>query len=246
MYYKKLITFAQILKLKNMKKSFVYGSFIAILMIFVSCNNNKEQNEVKLANQHDSLSYSFGVNVGSSMKQEGIDTIINLDVFTAGFNAVITNNNPVLTSEQAMEVLKTYFTKLQAKEFEKKKAEGEKFLAENAQKAGVKTLPSGLQYKVISEGKGAKPTATSKVKTNYTGKFLDGKVFDSSIGKEPAVFSLNQVIPGWTEGIQLMTVGSKYEFYIPWNLAYGERGMQGAIPPYSTLVFEIELLGIEK
>lgn len=236
----------QNLKSKKMRKSLVYVSFIAVTMILASCGDKKAGSEVKLTNNRDSLSYSFGVNVGSSMKQEGIDTIINLDIFTQGFNAVLTNNNPALTSEQALEVLKAYFTKLQSKEFEKGKAEGEKFLAENAQKEGVKTLPSGLQYKVISEGKGAKPTAESTVKVHYTGKLLDGKVFDSSVGKDPVSFPLNQVIPGWTEGIQLMSVGSKYEFYIPFNLAYGERGMQGAIPPYATLVFEVELLGIEK
>ena len=229
-----------------MRKSFVYVSFIAVSMILASCGDKKDDSPVKLTNNRDSLSYSFGVNVGSSMKQEGIDTIINLDIFTQGFNAVLTNNNPALTSEQALEVLKAYFTKIQAKEFDKGKAEGEKFLAENAQKEGVKALPSGLQYKVISEGKGAKPTATSTVKVFYTGKLLDGKVFDSNVGKDPVTFPLNQVIPGWTEGIQLMSVGSKYEFYIPYTLAYGEKGMQGAIPPYATLVFEVELLGIEK
>lgn len=229
-----------------MKKSFVFISFISLVILFASCDKGEDKQEVKLTNNRDSLSYSFGVNVGSSMKQEGIDTIINLDIFTQGFNAVITNNNPALTSEQAMAVLQTYFKKLQSKEFEKGKAEGEKFLAENAKAEGVITLPSGLQYKVITMGKGAKPTLESTVKTNYTGKLVDGKVFDSSEGKEPVTFPLNRVIPGWQEGIQLMPVGSKFEFYIPWQLAYGEQGMQGAIPPYSALIFEVELLGIEK
>ncbi len=229
-----------------MKKSFIYVAFITVSIVFASCSGKKENKEVKLSNNRDSLSYSFGVNVGSSMKQEGIDTIINLDIFTEGFNAVITNKNPALTSEQALTVLKAYFAKLQNKEFAKNKGEGEKFLAENAQKEGVKTLPSGLQYKVIKEGTGAKPKATNTVKTNYTGKFLNGKVFDSTEGKAPAEFPLNQVIPGWTEGIQLMSVGAKYEFYIPYNLAYGEKGMQqGGIPPFSTLVFDVELLSIK-
>ncbi len=228
-----------------MRKSLIYVSFIVASIVLASCGDKKDNKEVKLSNNRDSLSYSFGVNVGSSMKQEGIDTLINLDIFTQGFNAVITNGTPVLTSEQALEVLKAYFSKLQNKEFEKNKGEGEKFLAENAQKEGVKTLPSGLQYKVIKEGTGSNPKAENTVKTNYTGKFLDGKVFDSTEGKAPAEFPLNQVIPGWTEGIQLMKVGAKYEFYIPYQLAYGEKGYPPSIPPFSTLVFEVELLGIK-
>ncbi|OFX38851.1 MAG: hypothetical protein A2X08_07295 [Bacteroidetes bacterium GWA2_32_17] len=229
-----------------MRKSLIYVSFIVASIVLASCGDKKDNKEVVLSNNRDSLSYAFGVNVGSSMKKEGIDTLINSDFFTQGFIAVMTNNNPTLTSEQAIAVLNAYFTKLQNKEFEKNKGEGEKFLAENAQKEGVKTLPSGLQYKVIKEGTGAKPKAESTVTTNYTGKFLDGKVFDSSEGKTPAEFPLNQVIPGWTEGIQLMSVGAKYEFYIPYNLAYGERGNpQGGIAPFSTLVFEVELLGIK-
>ncbi len=229
-----------------MKKTIVFISFISVALLFASCGKSDENKEVKLTNNRDSLSYSFGVNVGSSMKQEGIDTVINLDIFMAGFNAVITNNNPALTSEQAMSVLQAYFKGIQDKESAKGREEGEKFLADNAKKEGVVTTNSGLQYKVIKMGTGPKPTLESKVKTHYTGKLVSGKVFDSSEGKDPIVFPLNGVIPGWQEGIQLMPVGSKFEFYIPWNLAYGERGYPPAIPPYSALVFEVELIGIEK
>ncbi len=123
--------------------------------------------------------------------------------------------------------------------------EGEEFLAENVKKDGVKVLKSGLQYKVITEGTGKKPKATDKVKCHYEGKFLNGSKFDSSYDRnEPAVFGLNQVIAGWTEGLQLMSEGSKYELYIPYTLGYGETGAPGAIPPYSTLIFTVELLEV--
>ncbi len=123
---------------------------------------------------------------------------------------------------------------------------GQKFLEENAKKEGVVTTPSGLQYKVLEEGYGSRPKATEKVKVHYKGTFIDGKTFDSSYDRgEPISFPLNGVIAGWTEGVQLMPVGAKYEFYIPYHLDYGERGAGGVIPPYATLVFVVELLGIE-
>lgn len=221
-------------------------TFIAALLsvvVFVSCKN--EKTESNLITQRDSLSYAIGVNIASSLKQDQLDTLVNSDLLINGFNDVIANTNPQMTSEQAMKTIQNYFMALQKKEMDKAKIEAEKFLAENAQKEGVKVLPSGLQYKVIKEGNGPKPKADQKVKVNYTGKLVDGTVFDAS--KEPTSFSLNnEVIPGWQEGIQLMSVGSKYEFYIPYQLAYGDRGYPGVIPPFATLIFEIELLGIEK
>ncbi|GAB4454572.1 MAG: FKBP-type peptidyl-prolyl cis-trans isomerase N-terminal domain-containing protein [Bacteroidales bacterium] len=228
------------------KLSFIFLSTAFIASMLMSCKN--EPKEAKLTTSRDSLSYAFGVNVAQSVKQEKLDSLINSDLFIQGFNAVLANNNPAMTSEQAMKVIQSYFMAQQTKEMEKSKNESEKFLAENAKKEGVQTLPSGLQYKVVSDGKGEKPNANSKVKVNYTGKLVNGNVFDASKPNEPVTFNLgkNEIIPGWEEGIQLMSVGSKYEFYIPYQLAYGEKGYPGVIPPFATLIFEIELVGIEK
>jgi len=228
------------------KLSLVVLSLALFAGFFTSCKSGSK--ETKLETTRDSLSYAFGVNVASSVKQEKLDSLINSDLFVKGFNAVLSNNNPAMTSEQAMKVIQSYFMAQQAKEAEKSKAESEKFLAENAKKEGVQTLPSGLQYKIISEGKGEKPKANAKVKVNYTGKLINGTVFDASKPNQPVEFNLgkNEIIPGWEEGIQLMPVGSKFEFYIPYQLAYGEKGYPGVIPPYATLIFEIELVSIEK
>lgn len=228
------------------KLSFIILSTAFIASLMMSCKS--EPKEAKLTTSRDSLSYAFGVNVASSVKQEKLDSLINSDLFIQGFNAVLSNNNPAMTSEQAMKVIQSYFMAQQTKEMEKSKIESEKFLADNAKKEGVQTLPSGLQYKVINEGKGEKPKANAKVKVNYSGKLVNGNVFDASKPNEPVTFNLgkNEIIPGWEEGIQLMSVGSKYELYIPYQLAYGEKGYPGVIPPYATLIFEIELVGIEK
>lgn len=228
-----------------MKKIFVCLFTFPVVLFTVSCSDNGNNSEVSLTTNRDSLSYSFGVNVGSSIKQAGIDTVINFDLFLSGITSVITNNNPILTSEQSMEIIQTYFNSLRKKDDEIKKAESEKFLADNAKKEGVVTTSSGLQYKIITMGNGKKPSLQNKVKAHYTGKMVDGKVFDSSEGRDPVTFPLANVIPGWQEGIQLMPIGSKFEFYIPYNLGYGEQGYPPTIPPYSALIFEVELIGIE-
>ncbi len=225
-------------KFKNLLFYAVVASFL------VSCNNESEK--INLVTQRDSLSYAFGVNIASSLKQDQLDTLINTDLLINGFNDVIANTNPQMTSEQAVKTIQSYFLAIQEKETAKSKAESEKFLAEIANKEGVKVLPSGLQYKVIKEGKGEKPKAEQKVKVYYTGKLINGTVFDEAT-KEAAEFQLNNsIIPAWLEGLQLMSVGSKYEFYVPFQLGYGENGYPGVIPPYSTLIFEIELLSIVK
>jgi FKBP-type peptidyl-prolyl cis-trans isomerase FklB len=176
---------------------------------------------------------------------------LNKKDFLAGFLAATVDKDLLITKEEAQTYATTVGEKIRNEEFEKQnataKVDNAKFLEENGKKEGVITLPSGLQYKVISEGNGPKPVATDKVEVDYVGKLIDGTEFDSSVTRgEHATFGLNQVIAGWTEGIQLMSVGSKYEFYIPYHLAYGEQGRPGSIPAYATLIFEVDLYNIEK
>ena len=175
---------------------------------------------------------------------------VNYELVKQGVINIIQKSSHQMTPEQAQEYLNKTMMARQEKEMLKKygaeKTAGEKFLAENAKKAGVKTTASGLQYEVIKEGNGAKPTLTDRVKVNYTGTLINGKEFDSTAKNgEPATFGVGQVIKGWSEGLQLMSVGSKYKFYIPYNLGYGAQGTNN-IPPFSPLIFDVELMSIEK
>lgn len=201
------------------------------------------QQTVALKDQMDKVSYSIGVNIGNTLKQQGLE--LNSDILAAGIKDVLSNAKTQLTEDEMRETLMTFQRDMMAKQSaqgDKNKKDGEAFLLENKKKEGVTTLPSGLQYKVIRAGKGEKPKATDVVKTQYRGTLIDGKEFDSST--EPVTFPVNEVIRGWTEALQLMPVGSKWQLFVPSELAYGPRG-QGPIPPNSTLVFEVELLGIE-
>ncbi|MCD8528488.1 MAG: FKBP-type peptidyl-prolyl cis-trans isomerase [Chitinophagales bacterium] len=197
----------------------------------------------KLSNNTDSVSYSIGVNFAENLKANGVDDI-NIAALAKAMQDV-KDSTTILTIEQAGSILDAYAMKKQMEEASSAKAEGQAFLAENAKNPNVKTTPSGLQYEVIEEGTGKSPLATDKVKVNYHGTLTDGSVFDSSMGREPVTFVLNQVIPGWTEGLQLMKEGAKYRFYIPSDLAYGDQGMGGgAIPGGSTLIFDVDLLEV--
>ena len=214
-----------------------------------SCGGGSIPSE-KLNKAVESARYALGVSTGASYK-ETLKTLpgeeIDVDNVIAGFVQAIKGDSLKMTPEAAQRYLNNYFMEAQTREANENKEAGEKFLAENKTKDGVFTTESGLQYQVITEGTGAKPTATDRVKVHYTGTLLDGTKFDSSLDRgEPTVFGVNQVIKGWTEGLQLMPVGSKYIFWIPSELAYGRQGAGRDIKPNSVLKFEVELLEIVK
>lgn len=204
-----------------------------------------------LRTEKEQVSYVIGMQIGESLKSAKDE--VDLETLVKAMKATIDGKEPLLTQEEAMQVMQAFSTRMQAKqvaEFEEQKtknaAEGEKFLAENAKKPEVKTTASGLQYQVLTEGTGAKPTASDKVRVHYKGTLLDGETFDDSYARgEPVEFALAQVVPGWQEGLQLMPVGSKYKLWIPGKLGYGEQGTPGGpIGPNATLVFEVELLDV--
>lgn len=233
-----------------MKKLSVLAAtaIVALGASAVSCSSS--HTNAKLQTAIDSASYAIGISTGANY-QMNLKTLpggeANVDDLIAGFIQAIKGDSSAMkmTPQEAQTYLQTYFVEASAKEAQKTKEEGEKFLAENKTKEGVITTESGLQYKVEKEGTGAKPTATDKVKVHYTGTLLDGTKFDSSVDRgEPAEFGVSQVIKGWTEGLQIMPVGSKYTFWIPAELAYGERGAGQDIKPNSVLKFEVELLDI--
>lgn len=191
------------------------------------------KNALVLENRDDSLSYAIGVNLSFVLTQQGFEGV-QMDALMAGFK----RTDSIFTAEEVNTLIPQWLSELQ-------KEDGQKFLAENAKKEGVVSTESGLQYKVLKEGTGEKPSLESKVTTHYHGTLTDGKIFDSSVDRgEPASFPLNGVIAGWQEGLQLMNTGSKFRFFIPYNLAYGERGTRG-IPPYATLIFNVELISFE-
>lgn len=223
-----------------MKKMITFGMVLALVIMGFSAKSQTE-----MTNQQKS-SYAIGHNVGNGMSHDGIE--LDYDAFVQGIKDAYAGTNK-FTDEQMQQIFADLQAEMQAKKQSGTAAEiakGAKFLAENKKNPDVKETASGLQYIVLQEGKGDHPTATSTVTVHYTGKLIDGTVFDSSVDRgEPISFPLDRVIPGWTEGLQLMTPGSKYRFFIPYNLAYGENGAGGAIPGGATLIFDVELISFE-
>ena len=194
----------------------------------------------------DKISYALGLSIGNNFQNSGINNL-QVEDFVKGLKDVLGGAEPEISYDEAKLVINDYFMNLQKERLELNKKAGEEFLNINKGKAGVVTLPSGLQYQVLKQGEGAKPAASDKVKCHYHGTLINGTVFDSSVQRgEPAVFGVSQVIPGWVEALQLMPVGSKWRLFIPSDRAYGEHGAGDAIEPNSALVFDVELLDIVK
>jgi FKBP-type peptidyl-prolyl cis-trans isomerase len=232
----------------NMKNSIIYG-LVIVLALSASCQQSGKK--VKLVSNIDSVSYAIGVIVGSqNLKQleaaPGGDEI-NKEAMAAAFRASTLSEDSIISPEQANALVQKFFEGAGARKAQKNLEEGNAFLEKNKARAGVTTTQSGLQYEVLTAGTGPMPTAADQVRVHYHGTLIDGKVFDSSVDRgEPVVFGVGQVIPGWTEALQLMPVGSKWKIYLPSQIAYGERGAGGDIGPNAALIFEVELLEIVK
>lgn len=232
------------------KVSSVLAISVLSLLIMSSCGSNKKYATTKIKTQEDSVSYYLGLTYGSGIKQAKIDSLFSYDAFLKGVDEAVKGDSMPVSQMEIQSFLNKYFAKLQEeqvkKEFKSYMDENEAFLASNSKKDSVVTLPSGLQYIILKEGNGNKPTMNDKIKVHYTGKLIDGTIFDSSYQRnEPAEFIVGQVIPGWVEALQLMPVGSTWRVFIPENLAYGSQPPRGSsIKPYSALIFDVELLDI--
>lgn len=219
---------------------------LAVLTVMMSCKVSDKMEKKELTTELEKVSYSLGVNVARYYQKEGMEAM-DAAAFSQAITDVFSADSVKVSDEEAQTILRTFFETMKAKKHEGKVKEGKDFLDANGKKEGIVTTASGLQYEVLVEGTGEMPKLTDKVKTHYHGTKLDGSVFDSSVQRgEPISFPVNGVIAGWTEALQLMKVGAKWRLFIPYNLAYGERGAGQQIGPFETLIFEVELLDIEK
>ena len=221
-----------------------YIKIALVVSVISSCQNlNQQKFNFDEANELEKVSYSIGINVATSIKSEGLDSI-NSFYISKGFQDVFENKDLAVNIEESNKIIGEYFNKKQDAKNQRLAIDSKIFLEQNKQKEGVMTTESGLQYLILSQGKGNNPTLNDNVTVHYHGTLIDGTIFDSSVDrKQPATFPLNGVIPGWQEALQMMSVGSKWKIFIPSELAYGESGA-GAIGPNSTLIFEVELLSI--
>lgn len=233
-----------------MKNNIIYLLVIGLMIAATACQQGGSK-DVKLETSVDSVSYAIGVLVGANNLQQlssapGGDEL-DVNIMSSAFNAASLEEELKISQEDANALVQTFFQGAAERKAQTNLEEGNKFLEENKGREGVTTLESGLQYEVLTEGDGVKPTAQDQVRVHYHGTLIDGTVFDSSVDRgEPAVFGVSQVIKGWTEALQLMPVGSKWKIYLPASIAYGERGAGADIGPNATLIFEVELLEIVK
>jgi FKBP-type peptidyl-prolyl cis-trans isomerase FklB len=227
-----------------MKKLIIALIFLVSLSTNLTAQVQEVSKDISLKNAIDSLSYSFGFLIGNNLQTQGVKEL-NYDLFIKGFNSGFANEQPVMKIEECNTYVQDYFNKQITQEANMNLEKSAEFLIANQTKEGVVTLPSGLQYKILEPGEGTPPLATDQVRVHYTGTFIDGTVFDSSIERnEPIVFGVNQVIPGWTEALQLMRPGAKWMLYVPPALAYGEKGAGGVIGPNQALIFEVQLIEV--
>ncbi len=231
-----------------MKKILIAALILLTLAVDISAAKRESPKEVSLSNQSDSVNYAIGVMVGYDLRRQLDETLgqqQNADLISQGLSTTLKRETQHMSKEMADSIVNTFMTMQIQKKTAEQIAKNKAYLEENKKRPGITTTASGLQYEILKEGSGVKPTKTSTVKVNYEGRLIDDKVFDSSYARnEPLEFRLDRVIPGWTEGLQLMSAGSKYRLYIPSELGYGSQPA-GLIPPYSTLIFDVELLEVK-
>jgi len=230
-----------------MKTSILILTTLLMSSLSVSAQKkDKNKTEMKLETKLDSVSYGIGVNIAENLKGQGLGDL-NVEAMAKGLQDILNNAELAISKEEVGPLLNEYMGQLQAEKAKEASKEGAEFLEKNAKRKEVTTLPSGLQYEVLSSGEGATPGLNDKVTTHYTGTLIDGTVFDSSVERgQPASFPVSGVIKGWTEALQLMKEGDKWKLYIPYDLAYGDRGAGANIGPYAALIFEIELISVDK